>query len=114
MLHVGDILFVGNKSACEDIDQSLKQFGHIGYKYLPEEETITFRGVEIRRMADGNVDLSQHLFYDKIIAPGLSEMVDGNAFLICKDHVRRRLKSFVGACIWLYQAVLILFTKLVG
>ena len=104
MLHVDDILFVGDKRRCEEVERCLAQFEHSGFTYLSENAPLMFCGVEIRRRNDLTVELSQKDFYEKISPPVCEELIDcRDEFKMTKDAMRRSLKSFVGACIWLYQ-----------
>ena len=103
MLHVDDILFVSDDKGCKDVERALESFLHSGFEYLTVDSPIVFCGVEIRRQADLTVDLSQRDFYDKICVPSVAELVQNDVFLQSADIIRRHLKSFIGACIWLYQ-----------
>ena len=53
---------------------------------------------------DLTVELSQQSFYENIPTPIADEMIKSNSLILKPDEIRRRLKSVVGACIWLYQA----------
>ena len=104
MLHVDDILYVGNQKRCVEVERCIAQFQHSGFSYLSESEPTTFCGVEIRRNPDMTAQLSQEDFYEKISPPLADDLIDSSrTFKLHKEAMRRHLKSFVGACIWLYQ-----------
>ena len=103
MLHVDDILFVSTGAGRQEIENAIREFAHIGFLYLSVADPITFCGVEIRLMRDATIEISQHEFYDKLAAPKSAELVSNNCFIQSSDSIRRHLKSFTGACIWLYQ-----------
>ena len=103
MLHVDDLLYVGNAQGCSVVESSLAQFDHSGFSYLDVDAPLTFCGIEISRLKDASVELSQQHFYEHIVAPPVEEFLKNDVFAKPIDTIRRSLKSFVGACIWLYQ-----------
>ena len=103
MLHVGDILFVSDDKGCKSAERASESFTRSGFVYLTVDSPIVFCGVEIRQQPDLAVDLSQRDLYAEICVPSVAELARNDVFLQPPDFTRRQLKSFIGACIWLYQ-----------
>ena len=103
MLHVDDMLFCGSKTECDRFEKVLRIFDYSPPEMLSTDSALTFCGIEISYSSDHTVELSQDSFYSKITPIIKEDIVKENRFIGNRTSRIKRLKSFIGSRIWIFQ-----------
>ena len=103
LLHVDDIIYVGDNACKEKFLTAIKEFEHGPVEYLGVNSEIVYCGISIRMNRERSVSLSQCAFYNKMVELQERDILKDGKFIIPELKRRKLLKSFVGGCLWLTQ-----------
>ena len=100
LVHVDDIIFIGDKVRKEWFKRCIDEFEHGEFEELTPISALKFCGISISITPDRRLSLSQEEFYDKIMPLHIRDFVLNNELVLERKVAIKRFKSLVGCLIW--------------
>ena len=103
IVHVGDIVFVGEPVDKRLFISTLSVFRHGGVVTLSEKEGFVFFGIQISLLPGGIVKMDQNAFASTLV-PMQKDKFLHNGIISCKvEFIRTECKKFAGSVLRLLQ-----------
>ena len=102
IIQVGDVLFSGKPGKLDSLKTCLRSLIHAPWGHLSEECSLTFCGAQLL-LPHRRLELSQQEYYPKINPLAKSELTATNVLGVSPAVIQRRLRAFLGPCLWISQ-----------
>ena len=103
MLHVDDIICVSVPSDFQDLIRCVSEFKHSPCEELSVGSGLTFCGIDLSVSAERSIHFSQEKYYSKIPILKKEDLISRDNFRFPIRQIQRKLKAYVGACLWATQ-----------